>query len=288
MESGDQTSLRLTNALKELIPRWFEDEKSTTGSQSISEIEYLSGGYSNENYRLTYAGQRYVLRLPERDRPFVDRGHEHAFYEHESGVRIPELIAYDEDTGVMLTRYVSGRLVCDVDLTAEAFQGNLISYLRELHEALPESDRRYDPVLLSREFLSDDAPDWIQQLADRLKWHPKVCTPCHNDLNPWNIIVQPGEAAWITLDWEWFGDNDPLFDLVTLHQGLELSNDSLASMAEEYLQGTCDPGRLEGCLQAFWLREYAWAHAELTNGNERPEIRTQLDTSESRLRALID
>ena len=28
--------------------------------------------------------------------------------------------------------------------------------------------------------------------------------------------------GWKTLDWEFFGLNDPLFDLVALHQGLEL------------------------------------------------------------------
>ena len=47
-----------------------------------------------------------------------------------------------------------------------------------------------------------------------------VCAKADYDLNPWNVIVT--EARWETIDWEFVGNHDPLFDLITLHQGLNL------------------------------------------------------------------
>jgi thiamine kinase-like enzyme len=162
-----------------------------------------------------------------------------------------------------------------------------VPYVRSLHEALPPSGRSYDPVALSRDYLSAGSPPgWVVALADRLRWQPAILAPCHNDLNPWNVICR-GEDDWLTLDWEWFGDNDPLFDLVTLHQGLGGDDDSLSPLVAAWAEATGDrpdTGRLDACLTGFWLREYAWAHAELVQGNRRPEIEAQLTMSEDRLR----
>ena len=66
------------------------------------------------------------------------------------------------------------------------------------------------------------------------------------------------EHGWVTLDWEFVGNNDPLFDLVALHQGLELPIESLTSLAHE-LTGELDSARLRSAFRAFWLREGGWA-----------------------------
>ena len=90
----------------------------------------------------------------------------------------------------------------------------------------------------------------------------------------------------MTLDWEWFGSNDPLFDLITLHQGLGWDPDQLPEMASEFREGPVSDSELLGCLRTFWLREYAWAHAALCAGNDREEIATQKSDAIARLRAL--
>jgi len=261
----------LGRMLLALMPDWQIHE--------LGPFEYLSGGYSNRNFRVRRNTEAFVLRLPTRDRPYVDRGHEVSFYRSNHRARVPELVAFDRVTGNMLTRFESGPLLSE----AEVAHDLLIDYLSSLHSALPSSGRSYDPMALAREYLLvGDPPGWIRHLAEHSIWSPPVTAPCHNDLNPWNVILK-ASGRWVTLDWEWFGDNDPLFDLVTLHQGLALGDDLLPAMAERRVAGKADDQRLNACLLAYWLREYAWAHAELSLGNVRDEIQMQLATAASRL-----
>lgn len=266
-----RSEAELRRVVVALRPDWQAD--------ALGPFEYLSGGYSNENHRFAHAGEAFVLRIPDRVRPFVDRAHEAAFYGMAHGVPMAALVAFDTASGTMLTRYVPGTLLSGAPVDAEA----ITSYVRVLHAALPPSGRCYDPVLLAREFLAEGKPPgWIRKLAEALNWVPEMSAPCHNDLNPWNVIV-PDTGPWVTLDWEWYGDNDPLFDLVTLHQGLGLDDGTLTAMLAAWSETPVAGERLERCLTAFWLREYAWAHAEHVHGNHRPEIQAQMDLAGSRL-----
>jgi hypothetical protein len=62
---------------------------------------------------------------------------------------------------------------------------------------------------------------------------------------------------------------------VTLHQGLGLDDALLTDLAAATVRGASRT-RVRACRTAFWLREYAWAHAEIVHGNDRSEIRDQL------------
>ena len=265
----------IRRALRSLKPDWHPER--------IRQFEFLSGGYSNDNYRFAYEENEYVIRLPARTRSFIDRGLERAFYDqHQGQFPIPELIAAEESTGNLLTRFVPGALLADAPPSLEA----IADYLRALHLALPEADRQYDPYVLSREYLSaGDAPIPIRKLADG-PWRPAHTVTCHNDLNPWNVI-QNRPDHWVTLDWEWLGRNDPLFDLVTLHQGMDLPHESLSTLVSLWQDAPIEPGRLESCLTAFWLREFAWAWAERHHGNAREEIEAQIEVSKEKLAALL-
>ena len=108
-------------------------------------------------------------------------------------------------------------------------------------------------------------------------------TTCHNDLNPWNVIVT--EARWETIDWEFVGNHDPLFDLVTLHQGLNLPAEELFEMCPE-LDPKSTRTRIEANIKNYWLREGGWAKYQIQQGNNREEIRTQLENAQAKVDAL--
>ena len=89
-----------------------------------------------------------------------------------------------------------------------------------------------------------------------LEQQPAQTVTCHNDLNPWNILVTAD--GWVTLDWEFVGQNDVLFDLVSLHQGLALNVESLPDLASNWAQDLGTDYSSEGLSRAFgqfWLRE---------------------------------
>lgn len=249
----------LRRRISTLRPDWKPDD--------VSGFIYMEGGYSNDNYRFEYRGQRYVLRAPFQPRPFLDRRLERTLYAEVDSV-MPELVAFDEQSGHMITRWVPGVMLAD----RRPRGPELVEYLQRLHGRMPPIERIYDPLAQAVEHLEHAAaPAWVDALAARTRWSPEQVTACHNDLNPWNVICTP-DGPWVTLDWEWAGRNDPLFDLVTLHQSSGLGDAELPSLAADFLGSAPSKSRLEACLTVFWLRETAWAMAEMSAGNSRPEV----------------
>jgi aminoglycoside phosphotransferase (APT) family kinase protein len=251
---------QLRQSIAALCPEW--------DLADVSGFIYLEGGYSNDNYRFEYRGERYVLRIPFVTRSYVDRDLEQRLYGGSHGVPVPPLVALDVDSGQMISRWVPGTLLADAHPDGTA----LAQYLRGLHDGLPAMQGRHDPLVMALEHLENAAaPAWVESLAASLTWSPETESPCHNDLNPWNVICT-ADGTWVTLDWEWAGLNDPLFDLITLHQGAGMHAATLTELSRRYLGTAAAPDRLQRCLTVFWLRETAWAMAEIAAGNDRPEV----------------
>lgn len=266
---GDSTEL--VRRVIALCPTWDPGD--------LADFKFLAGGYSNQNHQFRHRDELFVLRVPDRTRPFIDRELEQAFYESSARILVPEIEAFDASTGFMISRWQSGPLLRETRVDPDL----LVPYLKSMHRDLPPCTRRYDPIAVAREQLSVGNPETaiVEQTAT-LVWNPPDSAVCHNDLNPWNIIRTPS-GEWMTLDWEWLAVNDPLFDLVTLHQGLFLDDDILEELSESLVGDALSEERLRVCVTAFWLREYAWAHAELWQGNDRDEIHDQLRTSSRKL-----
>ena len=234
----------------------------------LQDIEYLPGGYSNLNYALSYDDVRYVLRIPQAKQPFVDRQHEQAWYAALDPATGVKPLAFDANTGAMLSPWINGRLL--IDAWPELSVDDLATYLRTLHQQLPDNERDYDLLTINAAYWQNQAPPELPAPLNH-----QHLRSCHNDLNPWNILIT--DNGWVTLDWEFAANNDPLFDLVSLHQGLELPGAELQNFAHTYF---VEPPqqlvpRLLAAQRAFWIRELGWAHFQISRGNDREEIQHQ-------------
>lgn len=252
----------------------------TWDAQGIEGVTYLPGGYANDNYRFEYDGRVYALRIARH--PGADRRAEARFLQLAAA---PEVLALDLPSGHLLTRWIDGTLLADSPVPPET----AAAYLRALHAEIPQGVRHYDPREAIRRDLAGAktvAPVAVTAL-DRLDWTPADLRGCHNDLNPWNVLRT--ERRWRTLDWEFAGDNDPLFDVVCLGRGLGYDDAGMERLTATYYD-TATVSRLHvlDTRILFELREYAWAVGQIALGNDRAVIRAQADTAERALGTLLE
>ncbi len=273
-------------ALQRLRPQWQLD--------TVGNIEPLAGGYANDNYALTYRDADYVLRLARSSPPRVDRAFEKRLLSGPVALLTAPLVAFSLPDGHMLTRRVAGPLLIDTQPDSTA----IAQYLARLHLRMPPLGRRYDLVqTIARDLrIASERGElplpWLAKEHESLSRTPLQIRPCHNDLNPWNIVVSATDPTrWCTLDWEIAGDNDPLFDLICLTEGLGWSlagTDALIETYLELIESTRMPTtpQRRAIRKQYFLREYAWALAQLACGNRRAEIEAQRERSVEALKEI--
>jgi Ser/Thr protein kinase RdoA (MazF antagonist) len=274
-------------ALQRFRPQW--------SLADVHDVEWLAGGYSNDNYALRHENAAYVLRVVRAGAAPVDRAFERRLLMGPVALLTAPLIAYVLPEGHMLTRRVVGPLLIDTQPSCD----DLARYLARLHQRIPPLGRRYDIVqIIGRDLriaaeLGETAPPLITKAYTSLPFPTAQQRPCHNDLNPWNVIVSAADPVrWCTIDWEFAGDNDPLFDVMCLAGGLGWSIEQTDTLIEAYREYS-EYGRSPTATQrralwrAYLLREYAWALAQRASGNKRSEIEDQLSRSGTALEQLM-
>jgi thiamine kinase-like enzyme len=189
-------------------------------------IVVLSGGITNRNYRVDVDGSSYVLRVGGKDTDLlgIDRVNEHeaSLRAAEIGVG-PEVIAFDDDEGWLVTRFIDGRSVPPLEVRTPEGIRRVAAVLHRFHNAAPipgwfdahavVEDYRDEAVRhgvsIPKEF--SDA----QHASDRIRRArgPQPAVPCHNDLLNANFL-DDGEIR--VVDWEYAGMGDRFFDLANL------------------------------------------------------------------------
>ena len=180
-------------------------------------IEPLGGGITNRNFRVVAAGQEFVLRVGGKDTELlgIDRAAEHAASRVAADLGLgPEVVAFVEPEGYLVTRYVDGEVgKVDLDRVGAA--------LRRLHDGPPLPARfdsfrvveAYRATAHERGIAVPPAYAHAKEIADQIERRRSGTTfrPCHNDLLSANFI-DDGTRLWL-VDWEYAGMGDPFFDL---------------------------------------------------------------------------
>ena len=177
-------------------------------------FEYLSGGYSNDNYLMLVGDDEFVVRFCDRvgdgeDFPGIDRERERTHIEH-AGALTAELVHFELPAGHMITRRLRGRHPLPGKRRAEDLATSA-ALLRRVH-ALPTVAFHYDPFEVIVDYLARTrrlgtrVPSPFERIVEQ-RWTSEATHFCHNDFNPWNLILGDTEAH--VLDWEWAGTGDP-------------------------------------------------------------------------------
>jgi thiamine kinase-like enzyme len=207
-------------------------------SGRTARIEPLGGGITNRNFRVDVGAETFVLRIGGEDTGLlgIDRAAEHAASRMAAELGLaPEVVAFLEPEGYLVTRYVEG----EVGKVGVAQVG---SALRRLHEGPPIPSRfdcfrvveAYRTIAEERGAAVPTAYDGAREIAGRIENRRRgvMPRPCHNDLLNANFIADGGRL-WI-VDWEYAGMGDPFFDLGNFAVNHELDPNGERTLLESY------------------------------------------------------
>jgi hypothetical protein len=96
-------------------------------------VTALGGGLTNRNYRLDGDGESFVLRVPGKDTGLlgIDRACEAACSRAAAARGVgPEVIAFLSEHGVMVRRFVSGRVLAAAEVQQTAMLPRVVAILR--------------------------------------------------------------------------------------------------------------------------------------------------------------
>jgi thiamine kinase-like enzyme len=228
-------------------------------------IEPLGGGLTNRNFKVGAGGQEFVLRIGGTDTELlgIDRAAEHAASRIAAELGLgPEVVAFVEPEGYLVTRFVDGEVgKVDVERVGAA--------LRRLHDgpALPGRFDSFRVVETYRDTAREhgvavpSAYEAAKELADRIEHRRSGASlrPCHNDLLNANFI-DDGVRLWL-VDWEYAGMGDPFFDLGNFAVNHELAEEGENALLAAYGSDDGDALVLMRFMSDF--REAMWGIVQL-------------------------
>jgi thiamine kinase-like enzyme len=206
-------------------------------------IAELGGGITNRNFKVTVDGEEFVLRVGGKDTELlgIDRGVEHgaSLVAAEAGIG-PEVIAFLEPEGYLVTRFIAGRPVSVEEMRRSDVLAGVARVLRRFHDgrAIPG---KFDPFRIVEEYRTTAEEHGVRvpedyalakRIADRIeeaRGESSPC-PCHNDLLNANFIDDGSRIRIV--DWEYAGMGDRFFDLANFsinHDLGDRENEALLS-----------------------------------------------------------
>ena len=217
---------------------------------SQATVERLAG-LTNRNYKIVIGNERFVLRIPgEGTSEYIDRRQEAvaARVAAEAGVNA-EVLFFDESDGLMLTRFVDGA----VTMNGERFKdlgavARAARAFRRVHDCGRQFATEFDLFRKMDEYLDylrkkqaripegyADVQKEAEAVRAALNARPAALRPCHCDPLAENFL-DTGARIFI-IDWEYAGNNDPMWDLGDVSVEAGFGPDQDAALLDAYFGG---------------------------------------------------
>lgn len=208
------------------------------------------GGLTNLVYRIGFMGSEYLIRIPGKGtEAYIDRRIEahDANVAAESGVS-PAVLFFDTTDGLMLAEYIKGKT-----MSAEGFKdlgsvGRAAKAFRRIHDYDKRYKKRFDVFEQIDDYLhlvqklDAKVPEGYATVKEQtdairsvLEAKPAKRVPCHCDPLAENFIDTGGRMYIV--DWEYAGNNDPMWDLGDLSVEAEFDAEQERVLLESYFDG---------------------------------------------------
>ena len=241
-------------------------------------------GLTNVNHLVEHEGSKYVLRIPGAGTSeYIDRRTEEVAAKSAAAAGVnAEVVFFDVADGLMVTRFVDGAATMDAerfrDLDAVARAGRAF---HELHtKATPFANDfdlfgmidDYKRLLAEKGAALPDGYEELQATAEAtraaLEAAPRPLVPSHCDPLCENFL-DTGERMYV-IDYEYSGNNDPMWDLGDLSVEGSFGPEQDAALLHAYFGGeppAHEVGRMVAYKAMCDLLWTLWGVIQHANGN---------------------
>lgn len=260
------------------------------------------GGLTN----LVFHVGDHCLRIPGKGtEEYINRANEAVAAREAARAGVsPEVIHFDDETGVMVTRFVDGAQT----MSPAAFKLNAGApsrageAFRTLHDSGAKFPFRFELFSMIDDYLKvlstkdvelpagyHDVVREAGTVRAALAAHELPLVACHCDPLCENLL-DTGERMWI-VDWEYSGMNDPLWDLGDLSVEGKFDADQDEEMMRAYFGREPTPaerGRVviyKAMCDLLWT---LWGLIQLANNNTADDFRAYADGRFARCRKLME
>jgi len=255
LEHYEHFNHRILRRLKRQEEKFFEGRikdvitKALNVSGDDVEIVEKIGGMTNQNYEFKICDKAYILRIPGvgTDK-MINRRFEYANCMMANKLGIDAEIFYlNEVTGVKIAQFIKGaQTLNSAMIKRDEVMNETVKLMKKLHtsEILFDNDfdvfeeiRKYHDLNIEAggEFFADygSTHDSVMGLEKILHNLGQERCACHNDTVPENFI-NDGEGKFYLIDWEYSGNNDPIWDLAAHALESDFSLDEELLLLEKY------------------------------------------------------
>lgn len=240
---------------------------------AMAEIEQI-GGMSNKNFKVSFEGKNYVLRVPGNgSEGMVERANEefNAAAACRLGVN-PEIRYFNPQTGIKLADFIENaetlnaatiqrhdnmRKIARIYQTVHNSRIRLKNEFNVFHEI-----EKYDGLMKAAGVDMydgwEDVRPRVMALENYLNTLGVDMKPCHNDALYENFIKAADGTVYL-IDWEYSGMNDPMADFAALFIEAGFEKENQDYILEHYFNGNVPDNAREKitCYQILW--DYLWA-----------------------------
>jgi thiamine kinase-like enzyme len=227
--------------IDDILPRV---EQLSGADRVVSE---LPGGLTNTNYKIEVGGRSYVVRVSSKDAGLlaIDRENEYvnSVAAAEAGVGAG-VVAYLPELGALVLDFIEGSTMSAQQLRAGDRLRDVADAIRRLHGCRRFRDdfnmfrvqERYAGIVRERglrlpERYLEFAPQ-VAAMERAMAVREDGTVPCNNDLLAENFIWTGDRFQLI--DYEYSGNNDPMFELGNVWSESNLSLEQLEQLVEHY------------------------------------------------------
>jgi len=244
--------------------------------EKIISVTPYFGGLTNKNYIIKTTDNKYFFRLPNKDIAFLfDREKEYEILQMVKPLSIDiDYLFFDSESGIKISKYYPNLLTYSEYKDVNKLQ-KVATLLKKLHslKTLCSSEFSY---LSKLESYKKNIEDNIFDLSDFTYLETQYLTYfapktlCHNDCVNGNLLFSKENSYLI--DYEYAGDNYPIFDVTSFTTENDLNPDEKGAFYKLYY-GKLTPQLSQELILFEKLHHYLWCHwAMMMYKNENKKI----------------